>query len=61
MKLILLKSWRNKFGKVYPVGQILQCDKELSRELITGKVAEQYSGKYPPEGKVKTNFFKPKN
>lgn len=60
MKLILKKRWTNVFGRVYPIGQILQCDKDLSSQLISDGYADEYTGPYPPNGKVKTDLFNPK-
>lgn len=59
-RIILLKSWTNHLGKVYPMGTVLQVDNELGSELIENKVGEKYNGEYPPKEKQKTEFFKPK-
>jgi len=53
MRVELKKSWTNTFGKKYPVGTILQVGKELRKELKERGFADDYSGKYPPEGKKK--------
>jgi hypothetical protein len=60
IKVILKRSWTNKFGKKYPVGTVLPCDNVLSAELINKQFGDLYTGKYPPEGKAKTDFFKQK-
>lgn len=56
-RILLLKSWTNKFGRKYPVGQIIQCDKTLRDELVNKGIAQDYNGKYPPVEKIKTDFF----
>jgi hypothetical protein len=58
--VILKKSWTNKFNRTYPIGTILKVDNMLGSDLIKSKVAEKYSEEYPPKGKTKTEFFKPK-
>lgn len=60
-RVVLVKKWTNKFGKTYHVGTILQTDNILGSELIDQKYGKKYEGKYPPENKMKTDFFKPKN
>jgi hypothetical protein len=60
MIVVLTKSWTNKFGRKYPVGQRISCDKELSEYLIENRYAKDYDGKYRQD-KVKSDFFKPKN
>jgi hypothetical protein len=60
IKVILNKSWTNKFGKKYPIGTIIPCDKDLSARLINEGYGEKYEGKYPPKAKVKTDFFNKK-
>jgi len=59
-KVVLKKSWINRFGRKYPVGQVILCDAELESELKYGGYAEDFDGPYPPKKKVKTEFFKPK-
>lgn len=59
-RVILIKSWTNILGRIYPVGQIIQCDKDLHSILIEDGLAEDYTGDYPPKEKIKTDFFKPK-
>lgn len=60
-KIILKKKWTNRLGRVYPIGSIIQGDKELAKKLIESKTGDKYEGEYPPRGKVKTDLFKPKN
>lgn len=57
----MLKSWTNVFGRKYPIGTVLQCDKQLHEELIDMGWAEDFDGLYPPKTKKKTDFFKPKD
>jgi hypothetical protein len=52
-RVVLKKSWKNKFEKVYPVGTILQVDKELFTELIDEGYGDDYKGEYPPKKKLK--------
>jgi len=59
-RVVLIASWTNIRGKKYPVGQIIQGDKELTEELINSGKAKRYEGRYPPREKVKSDFFKPK-
>jgi hypothetical protein len=59
MKLVLIKSWTNKFGRKYPIGQIMRTDKELGNFLLNKKYAMFYDG--DSNTKVKSDFFKPKN
>lgn len=59
-KIRLIKSWTNKRGRKYPVGFTLVVDNVLGSELIEKKYGVKYDGEYPPQGKVKTEFFKPK-
>ena len=56
----LIRSWIHPLGRKYPVGQIIQCDRELHDKLHEDGYAKDYTGKYPPVGKSKTDFFKPK-
>lgn len=60
-RVILEKSWTNKQRKKYPVGTILQVDNTLGSQLINEKFGKKYEDKYPPEQKIKKDFFKPKN
>jgi len=57
MKVVLLKSWTNKFGRRYPIGQQILCDKELGQELIETGMAREFGVE---TSKMKTDFFKPK-
>lgn len=58
-KVILGKSWTNRFGRKYPIGQEILCDKELESELKDRGYAKDFEMKVSK--KVKTDFFKPKN
>lgn len=61
MKVILKKSWTNKFGRKYPIGQFMRVDKELGQYLKENGYAEDTEIKgTKPAQKVKTDFFKPK-
>jgi hypothetical protein len=55
-RVTLLKKWANMFGKEYPVGTILQTDDVLASELIGSKIAEVYTGPYPPVEKMKLDL-----
>lgn len=57
--LILTKSWTNKFGKKYPVGQKMRVDDELAKVLLKG-YAKNFNGVYKSKEKTRTDFFKPK-
>lgn len=59
-RVILKKKWTNNLGRTYPIGSIIQGDKELATKLIESKTGEAYDGDYPPREKVKTDLFKPK-
>ncbi len=52
-KVILKKSWTNRFKRKYPVGYVLGVDDVLGSELIKSGIAEKYEGEYPPKGKQK--------
>lgn len=60
MRLRLLKSFTNSVKK-FPVGQVLNVSGGKARELIDNGTAVKYDGPVPPKGKMKTEFFKPKN
>lgn len=59
-RVILTKSWTNILGRTYAIGSIIQCDPELEEKLISHEYGEKYEGEYPPQKKVKLEFFKPK-
>lgn len=59
MKVILTKSWTNAFGRKYPIGQKILCDKVLGEFLLKKKLAKEHEGE--TSDKVKTDFFKPKD
>ena len=58
-KVILGRSWTNTFGRKYPIGQTILCDKELEAELKERGYAKDFEVK--TSKKVKTDFFKPKD
>ena len=61
IRLRLLKSYKHKYKlKPWPIGQVIQTDMALAGELLADKIAELYTGEYPPKDKPKTDFFKPK-
>jgi len=61
LRLRLLKSYKHKYKlSAWPIGQVIQVDNILANELLADKIAELYTGDYPPKEKVKTDFFKPK-
>lgn len=56
MKIRLLKKWRE-----WPVGRVIDVYDPKAKEMIRDNIAEKYDGEYPPQKKMKTDFFKPKN
>lgn len=61
IKVILLKSWKHPFKKkALPIGKVMGCSAELASALLADRIAELYTGTYPPKEKTKTDFFKPK-
>jgi hypothetical protein len=56
MKIRLLKKWRT-----WPVGRVIEIFDTTAKEMIHDRIAVKYTGEYPPKGKMKTDFFKPKN
>ena len=61
MTVILKKSWTSKLGRKYPIGQKIQCDKELGIPLIQKGYADDFDGKVLSKQKTKTNLFKNKD
>jgi hypothetical protein len=59
MKIRLLKKW-DWVHRTFPRGTILEVVDGLAKKMINAKTAEEYTGVYPPKGKVKTDLFKPK-
>lgn len=61
MRLRLIKSYKHK-AKLQPwsIGTVIQVSPQLANDLLADKVAEIYTGEYPPKNKLKTDFFKPK-
>jgi hypothetical protein len=55
MKIRLLKKWRT-----WPVGRVIEIFDTTAKEMIRDRIAIKYDGEYPPKGKMKTDFFKPK-
>lgn len=60
MKVILIRSWTNVFGRKYPMGQLMNVDKTLGERLIKQCYAKEYDFKKGQIVKYKTDFFKPK-
>jgi len=56
MKVRLLRKWRT-----WPIGTVLEVFDTTAKQIIQEGFAERYEGEYPPQKKVKTEFFKPKN
>jgi len=59
MRIRLLKGWEH-MGKRLPIGKLITAAGSLGKKLIAQKIAEEYTGEYPPKKKMKTDFFKPK-
>lgn len=57
--VVLTKSWTNKFGRKYPIGQKITCDNELHKYLTENGYADEF-GKKVSKVKVKSDFFKNK-
>jgi hypothetical protein len=55
-RIMIKKAWVNKFGRQYPVGSVLTVTPNLGSELIRQKVADKYTGEYPPNKKQKINL-----
>jgi hypothetical protein len=56
MKVRLLKKWRK-----WPIGRVIEIFDTAAKEMIRDNIAESYTGEYPPQKKMKTDFFKPKS
>lgn len=56
MKVRLLKKWR-----YWPIGRVIEIFDTTAKEMIYDGTAEKYDGEYPPQKKMKTELFKPKN
>ena len=56
MKVRLIRKWRE-----WPMGRVMEVFDEKAKQLIRDGYAESYNGEYPPQQKMKTDFFKPKN
>ena len=61
MIVVLKKSWTNKFGRKYPIGQKISCDRQLGGFLIDNGYGDDFEGKVLSKKKVKTKFFKNKD
>ena len=63
MRIRLLRRLITKHAD-YAIGTIINYSKGPAEKLIAKGRAEKYTGKYPPiltrKGKMKTDFFKPK-
>ena len=59
MKIVFTRSHVMN-GKKRFMGSKTRVTEEKGKELINKKVAQIYSGEWPPKNKTKTNFFKPK-
>lgn len=55
MRIRLLRKWRQ-----WPIGRVLEVFDSEAKILIHTGQAERYTGEYPPQQKMKTDFFKPK-
>jgi hypothetical protein len=55
-RLVLKRSWTNPTGTKYFVGTIIQVDRSLGKKLQEDKIAEVYTGPYPPVGKLKVKL-----
>lgn len=55
MKVRLLKRW-----KFWPIGQVMEIFDTKAKQLIQDGFAERYTEEYPPQQKMRTEFFKPK-
>lgn len=59
MRIRLKKSWDSGLKK-FAIGTVIEVADGKAKSLIENKTAERYTGEYPPVGKVRTEFFKPK-
>lgn len=59
MRIIFMKAF--VFNRRHrPIGSITTVIQSVASELILDGIAKEYTGVYPPTGKTKTDFFKPK-
>lgn len=56
MKVRLIRRWRN-----WPIGRVIEIFDTKAKQMIRDNIAESYNGEYPPQKKMRTDFFKPKN
>lgn len=56
MTVILEKSWTNKFGRKYPIGQKIQCDRQLGTYLVENGYGKDIDRKVlsKMKGKIKS-------
>lgn len=59
MTIVFKKSCVFNGSKRY-VGNVTRVTDSKGLELIEKKIADRYTGVFPPVDKIKTNFFKPK-
>lgn len=52
MKIRLIRRWRD-----WPIGRVIEVFDTKAKELIQDEIAEKYDGEYPPQKKMKTEFF----
>lgn len=58
MKILLERSWTNVFGRKYPIGQTIPCDRQLGNFLIDNGYGKEINGKAPLKTKSKTKMKK---
>lgn len=55
-KVIFIRSYKTKRGKVYPVNHIQTVDEFHGSKLISEGYAVKYEGEYPPKQKFKMDL-----
>lgn len=55
-KVIFIRSYRTKRGKIYPVNHVQTVDEFQGSMLISEGYAKKYEGEYPPKKKVKMDL-----
>lgn len=53
MIVILERSWTNKFGRKYPIGQKIPCDRQLGTYLVENGYGNDIDGKVLSRMKMK--------
>lgn len=53
MIVILERSWTNKFGRKYPIGQKIACDRQLGTYLVENGYGKDTDGKVLSRMKIK--------